>query len=241
MAEKNKKCLYCGSSFTERPKETGRKYCSRQCASKATYNRRQPNSLQIVWAHDKSVFDTAMEMYWEGEGGSAIARLLDIPIGTMNSWVHDFGNRRQRKEPLKKLLQGAKKAEEWLAALRENTTEENGSFDDLPYYLVCGTVHGQSVAKFTGIIYECLQCNPMSGSVYAFCNKTRTAITTFAWKSPVYQITKNVKMHGTFIWPHEDLGKAIEVTRAEFNRLLFLNKQEIIAEKTAKSLVISRV
>jgi len=48
-------------------------------------------------------------------------------------------------------------------------------------------------------------------------------------------------MHGTFIWPHEDLGKTIEATKAEFDRLLFLNKQERTAEKIAESLDITRV
>jgi hypothetical protein len=159
----------------------------------------------------------------------------------MHSWVHEFGSQRQRKEPLKKQLQAAGSAEEWQEALRENTPAEDGGFDDLPVQLVCGRIHGQSAAKFTSVIYERLQDNPLSGSIYAFCNKTGTVITTFAWKEPVYQITKNIKLHGTFIWPDEELGKTIEVTRGEFNRLLFLNKQEILAERMAKNLVIMRV
>lgn len=234
MAEKTKICRYCGKEFKYPSHKTQRKYCSRQCGSKATYNKRQPNSSERVWGHDKNVFETAMELYWSGEESGAISRRLNIPVGTIYSWVHNFGDQRHRKEPLKNLLNNAESAEQWLMALRENTP--CNSFEGMPVRLVCGMVHGYSVDRFTSIIYESLKENPLSGNVYAFCNKTRNAITTFAWKSPVYRISKHVKMYGTFIWPDEDLGIAIEVTRGEFDRLLFLNKQEIITEKMAKNL-----
>jgi hypothetical protein len=153
--------------------------------------------------------------------------------------VHDFGAQRKRKMPLKQRLYTASSASDWLAALRENTASD--AFDDMPIYLVCGTVTGFSARRFTSIIYESLKKNPMSGNIYAFCNKTRTTITTFAWKPPVFNIAKNIKMHGTFIWPGEELGKTIEVTKAEFDRLIFLHKQEIITEKMAKNLELMRV
>ena len=239
MAEKTKTCLYCGKCFKYPTKRPDRKYCSRQCGSKATYNRRQPGSLSKVWSHDKSIFETAMELYWNGEESGAISRQLKIPVGTVYSWVHDFGNRRPRKEPLKQLLYKANSAEEWVAALRENTQGE--IFEDPPIQLVCGMVHGQSVGKFTSIIYEVLNKNPLSGNTYAFCNKTRTAITTYAWKPPVFNIAKHIKMYGTYIWPGENMGRTIEVTKAEFDRLLFLNKQEIITEKIAKNIEFMQV
>jgi hypothetical protein len=190
-----------------------------------------------LWEHEKSVFETAMELHWSGEESGAIARRLKIPVGTMYSWVHDFGSQRERKEPLKKLLQTAESAEAWLNALREHSPSKP-AFEDLTIHLVCGTFHGQSVDRFTAVIYEGLNHNPLNGNTYAFCNKMRNTITTFAWKEPVFQITKNIKLHGTFIWPGENLGRIIEVTNPEFNRLLFLNKQEILAERMAKNLVI---
>ena len=232
-------CLYCGKDFTYPAHSNNRRYCSRSCGSKASYNRGEPGGSYKVWGHNKSVFDAAMELYWSGEESGVISRKLTIPVGTIHSWIHDFGFLRERKEPLKKLLSNAKNAEEWLMALRENTQE--ASFDDMPVLLVCGTVHGYSVKRFTSIVFERLKDNPMSGKVYAFCSKTRTAITTFAWKPPVFNISKHIKMHGTFIWPGEDLGGSIEVTKDEFTRLLFLNKQEIISEKTARNLDIMRV
>ena len=115
------------------------------------------------------------------------------------------------------------------------------SFEDLNIILVCGTIQGQSVDRLTSVIYESLHDNPLSGNVYAFCNKMQNTITAFAWKSAVFKSEKYVKMHGTFIWPQADLGKTIEVTKTEFERLIFLNKQEILAERTAKSIDIMRV
>ena len=236
MAEKIRECKYCGKKFTVHPKKPGHNYCTRQCGSKATYKRQNYNATSRVWGHEKNVFETAMELDWNGEESGAISRKLQIPVGTIYSWVHDFGSQRQRKEPLKKLLNTAQSAVEWLNALRKNTESE--SHEDMPIYLVCGMFCGQSVDRLTGIIFERLNESPLNGNVYAFCNKTRNTITTFAWKPPVFNIAKHVKMYGTFIWPGENLGRTIEVTKSEFDRLILLNKQEILAEKTAKTLML---
>ena len=236
MAEKIRECKYCGKKFTAHPKKPSHNYCSRQCGSKATYKRQNYNATSSVWGHEKSVFETAMELHWNGEESGAISRKLQIPVGTIYSWVHDFGSQRQRKEPLKKLLNTAQSAVEWLNALRKNT--ESVADEDMPIYLVCGLFCGQSVDRLTSIIFERLNESPLNGNVYAFCNKTKNTITTFAWKPPVFNIAKHVKMHGTFIWPGENLGRTIEVTNSEFNRLILLNKQEILAERTAKTLML---
>ena len=233
---RSRSCLYCGKEFTYPAHYTDRKYCSRSCGSKGSYNRKGTDSNGRVWEHKKDVFDEAMERYWSGEECGVISRRLNIPVGTVYSWVHDFGGRRQRKEPLKKLLYNAKSAEEWLAALREDTKSD--SFDDMPVRLVCGMFRGFSAERFTSIIYERLNENPLNRNVYAFCSRMRNTITTFAWKPPVFNIAKHIKMHGTFIWPDEKLGLSIEVTKAEFDRLIFLNKQEIISEKMVKNLDI---
>jgi len=236
---RSRTCLYCGKEFKYSAHRVDRKYCSRSCGSKATYNRRHTDSAQRVWSHEQSVFDTAMELHWSGEESGVISRRLNIPVGTVYSWVHDYGSQRKRKKPLKQLLYAANSAEAWLSALRENTVSD--TFDDMPIQLVCGTVQGFSAKRFSSIIYESLHENPMSGNVYAFCNKTRNTITTFAWKPPVFNISKNVRIHGTFIWPGEELGKSIEATKAEFERLIFLHKQEIITERMTKNLESMRV
>ena len=241
MKGAGEKCQYCGASLKGMCQLNTRKFCSATCRNKFKLRQKKPEVQAKLWQHEQSVFSTAMEMHWNGEESVMIARMLGIPVGTVYSWVHDFGSRRQRREPLKKLLRIAASAEEWLEALRENTSQDNASFEAQPIKLVCGTFQGGSVNKFTSIVYESLHENPLSGSVYAFCNKMRNTITTFAWKHPVFQITKQIKMHGTFIWPHKELGSTIEVTRAEFERILFLNKMEILEERTAKSLDIMRV
>ena len=232
---RNRNCLYCGVEFTYPAQQDDRRYCSRSCGSKGSYNRKPGR----VWEHDKHVFEAAMELYWSGVESASIARQLNIPVGTIYSWVHDFGSSRERKEPLKKLLCTAKSAEEWRSALRENTV--NVARADKPIYLVCGMFQGFSAERFTSIIFERLNENPLSGNSYAFCNKTRNTITTFAWEPPVFHVAKHIKMHGTFLWPGENLGRGIEVTRAEFDRLLLLHKQGEIAEKISKNLEIMRV
>ena len=122
----------------------------------------------------------------------------------------------------------AKNAEEWLSALRENTEYE--AFDDMPIHLVCGRFHGQSVKKLSGVIYESLNENPLNGKIYAFCNKCCNAITTIAYREPVYHISRYIKTYGTFIWPEEKLGSVIEITKTEFDRLVFLKKTQKNAE-----------
>jgi len=176
-------------------------------------------------------------MYWNGMGGAAIARHFKIPDGTVYSWIHDFGSQRERIEPIvspseklpvikpmKERFRTAGSADEWLDTLRETTLAEDESFEDMTITLVCGTLHGQSANKLASVIYESLKEDPQSGRGYAFCNKGRNSIAVLSWKAPVYRISKYVRVHGTFIWPHEELGKSIEITKAEFDRLLLLEK-----------------
>ena len=153
MEDKSAVCQHCGKNLKGLFRGNYRKYCSRQCGYKAAYRKKYPNRPHKLWVHEPDVFETAMELHWTGEESGAIARRLNIPVGTMYSWVHDFGNQRQRKEPLKKLLNVAKSADEWLRALRENTQSDGDAFDSLTIHLVCGTFHGQSAEKLSSIIY----------------------------------------------------------------------------------------
>jgi transposase len=214
---------------------------------------KKPDVQAKLWQHDPEVFESAMEMYWSGLGGAAIARHFNIPDGTVYSWIHDFGSQRERIEPvdlpslklpaikpLKERFRTAENADEWLDTLRENTLHEGESFEDMTITLVCGLLHGQSAKKLASVIYESLKEDPQSGKGYAFCNKGRNSIAVLSWKAPVYRISKYVKVHGTFIWPHEELGKTIEITKAEFDRLLLLEKYRkssgTISQKTSINL-----
>jgi len=234
---RTRECLYCGMDFAYPAHASHRKYCSRQCGSRATYNKGNANTMNRVWGHDKKIFDDAMEMYWSGLGGAEIARYFCIPVGTVYSWIHDFGWQRERAEVKtlpaairhiikspKERFKVAESAGEWLEVLRENAPMTEETFENVPIRLVCGVFHGQSAGKLAGVISESLNEDPLSGISYAFCNKGRNTITIIAWKAPVYVLSKYVKTHGTFIWPGENLGRMVEVTRTEFDRLIFLEK-----------------
>ena len=97
-------------------------------------------------------------------------------------------------------------------------------FKNINIQLVCGFLHGYSASKLATVVSESLKEDPLSGRAYAFCNKGQNTITVLAWQDPIYSIAKYVKTHGTFIWPQENLGKTIEITKSEFDRLLFLEK-----------------
>jgi transposase-like protein len=235
----NENCIYCGRSLIGMSQPDKRKYCGATCNNKYRLRQKKPDVQSKLWQHDPEVFESAMEMYWSGYGGAAIARHYGIPANTVYSWIHDFGKCRIRMEPefLPKIIQPAirspkkrfKDAEsvgEWLEALRENVATSEESSEDVPIRLVCGVLHGQSAGKLAGVIPESLKEDPLSGISYAFCNKGRDTITIIAWKAPVYVLSKYVKTRGTFIWPHGDLGATIEVAKTEFERLLFLEKSK---------------
>jgi hypothetical protein len=124
----------------------------------------------------------------------------------------------------KERFKDAESVGELLEVLRENIAMSEESFGDVTIRLVCGVLHGQSAGKLAGVISESVKEDPLSGISYAFCNKGRNTITVIAWKAPVYVLSKYVKARGTFLWPHEDLGEIIEVTKTEFDSLLFVGK-----------------
>jgi hypothetical protein len=105
--------------------------------------------------------------------------------------------------------------------------------------LACKKLRGQSVDTLATVVYESLKDNPMNGKEYAFCNKCGNSITTLAWKKPVFRISRYIKPCGTFIWPHEHFGKALEITRADFDRLIHLRKQNKILPKPLKTLAFT--
>jgi len=243
-SDKNENCLYCGTSLIGMCQLHKRKYCSTTCGNKYKLRQKKPEIQPKLWQHKPDVFESAMGMYWGGSGGAAIARYFNIPVGTVYSWIHDFGSQSERiepmkpftgnlqiKRPLKERFRAAESADEWLEALREGTLQSDDSFEDVNVNLVCGVLHGQSAGKLASVISESLKEDPLSGKSYAFCNKGRNTIAVIAWKDPVYHISKYVKVHGTFIWPSEKLGKTIEITKTEFERMFFIKKHEKGAKK----------
>ncbi|MDR3296079.1 MAG: IS66 family insertion sequence element accessory protein TnpB [Clostridiales Family XIII bacterium] len=240
----NKKCVYCGADLPESPQMYKRKYCSATCSNKFRLRLKKPDVQAKLWQHKPEVFEAAMEMHWSGYGGAAIARRFGVPAGTVYSWIHDFGEGRIRAEPealpqikrpavrpSKARFNEAENADEWLCALREDMAAGEETLGDLPVRLVCGVLHGQSAGKLAAVIAEGLKENPMSGISYAFCSKCRNTVTVIAWKEPIFELSKYVKVCGTFTWPGENLGRTIEVAKAEFDRLLFIKKVHKKAKK----------
>ena len=236
MVQNKKKCVYCDSDLPESSQLYKRKYCSVTCKNKYTLRLKKPDVQEKLWVHESEVFKQAMEMYWSGIGSSAIARKFDIPVGTMNSWVHDFGSERERAEPviyvdaerphawsLKECFRQAKNSEEWLEILQKVVQNQEPCEEEV-IRLVCGKLQGQSAARLSMVIFEKLKADPLGGETFAFCNKCGNIITTISWNEPIYHISRYIKTQGTFIWPDEKLGRTIEVTKVEFEHLIAQQK-----------------
>lgn len=230
------KCLYCGKSLVGLTNWRQRKYCSASCGNKLKLRIKKPGCQSKLWQHEPEAFERAMEMYWRGLGGVQIARRTGIPSGTIYSWIHDFGAQRERemlpKSPCEKLIKGnsirerfvaAKSADEWREVLLDSVQADD-IIQNTRIHLVCGKFYGHSVKKLTMIIFEKLKDDPLNGQVYAFCSKCGDIITTIAWYSPIFNISRYIKTRGTFVWPQERLGVSIEITRGEFEKLISLQK-----------------
>jgi len=241
----NQSCIYCGASLIGMCQPHRRKFCSTTCSNKYKLRQKKPDVQTKLWQHEPAIFEGAMEMYWAGISSAAIARNYGIPVGTMYSWVHDFGRQKERAKPtipfeenqihiwsLKECFRLARSAEDWHAILHDNAERADEPYADARINLVCGRLHGQSAGKCAAVVYERLKEDPCGGKTYAFCNKCGNAITTISWNEPIYHIERYVKTHGTFIWPDEILGASIEVSRAEFDHLISLQKYRKSAENT---------
>jgi len=207
-----------------------RKYCTKLCGARYRYCQKYPDKPHKLWEHKQSVFESTMELHWNGEESAEIARQFGIPAGTIYSWIHDYGSQKQRIEPLKHRLRKSQNANEWLTALREST-EQDSDYKDSTVVLVCEKLQGHSANKLATVVFEVLKENPLDGKTYAFCDKCGRTITALSWNSPIFNISRYIKVSGTFIWAHENFGKSIEISREEFEHLISLQKHKRIAEK----------
>ena len=200
---KNEDCIYCGTKLPESSQSYKRKYCGSSCRNKYKLRIKKPGVQAKLWQHEPAVFERAMEMYWSGISSAAIARHFGIPVGTMYSWVHDFGWQKERAKPiieykekpihvwsLKECFRLAQSAEDWLKILRNSAIQVEGAYASASVNLVCGKLHGQSAGKCAAVVYEKLKEDPLNGKTYAFCNKCGNAITTISWKEPIYHIAR---------------------------------------------------
>jgi hypothetical protein len=93
--------------------------------------------------------------------------------------------------------------------------------------LVCSRLHGSGApGRYVSIAAEQFwQKDFCDGTCVAFFNILRNAVTTIEWHGENFQMTRTFKTSGTFVWPDEKLGNSIEITRADFERLLGIKKQ----------------
>lgn len=233
----NENCLYCGKSLFGMCQLNTRKFCGVTCGNKYKLRFKKPDVQEKLWQHEPALFENAMEMYWSGVGSSAIARHLGISVGTMYSWVHDFGGQKERGSPwmphhlmpLKDRFRFAEGAADWLSVLRESISE-NAEHTESPVIIICGFTQASCAGRLAGIVYEFLKQDPLNGKRYAFCSKTQRIITTISWEAPIYHVSKHINTSGAFIWPGEKLGASIEVAENEFEHLISLRKRGKNAE-----------
>jgi hypothetical protein len=179
---------------------------------------------------DPALRRQALDLYWGGLGQAEIARRLGVATGTVYSWVHDFGDLRERCKPTKQRLREAQTAGEWQQALREAAppAESEGTL----VRLVCGEMRGNcGMNRLVTTITEVLRQNPFSGEMYAFSNMERKIVCTITWTPPMFRIVRLPKMYGCYIWPREEFGSFIEVAQSEFEYLIFFCKRDYEKQK----------
>ena len=66
MEKKNiiQNCLYRGIELGKSSQQFTRKYSSAPCGRKFKLRIKKPDVQSKLWVHEKSVFETAMELYW---------------------------------------------------------------------------------------------------------------------------------------------------------------------------------
>jgi len=223
-----RECKHCGKPIVGAKNLSNRKYCTKSCSNKASYARNHPEGQQRRF--DPDLRARALEMYWGGLQGRAIAEYLGLPDGTLRSWIHDFGYLRKRRRdarfmkllPVNLRIEIAASPKEWQHILREYAP---GS-DSLPVHLVCGTRHGKGeINHLAAIVSDILKRDPRDGEIYAFCNREREQITCICWRRGAFFLTKMPKAQGEYIWPEASIGLRIEVCQNEFEFLLSLSKK----------------
>jgi len=220
-------CEYCGKSLAGMKPLSNRKYCSKSCGRKAIYYKNHPDSGRMKF--DPEVRAKALELYWGGLEGTAIAKHLSIAEGTVYSWIHDFGHLRKRERipeimalrPIKERLKEANSQEEWNRILREGAVDGETSL----IHLVCGTFEGKGeINHLASIVSDILKQDPRNGETYAFCSILYNQISTICWQLGAFRYTKLPKKRGEYFWPERTVGLQIEVRKNEFEYLLSLQK-----------------
>jgi len=212
-------CPVCGENM---PPPLNRKYCSQKCRWDAKYARSAAaNGIKPRFI-DYENREKSLKLYQQGFSCSSIAEMLDISRETVKSWIYKTGLSKEFM-PLRRQLKNATTPEEWLEILKNSGVVTERS--DI-VILVCERLHGGGApGRYVSIATEKFWREDFrNGTCIAFCNILRNAITTIEWQGENFQMTRTFKISGTFVWPDEKLGKSIEVTRAEFDKLISIKK-----------------
>ena len=230
-----RKCLFCGESL---PLPLQRKYCSAKCSRSAKYDKQLAAEGRERRQIDYERHNTARDLYRRGLGLSDIARHMGVKKDLVKHWIYRFGVEKPSEicqsvmslRPTRHQLEDAQTADEWAEILRGSVRPPERSDRVI---LVCARLHGSGApGRYVSIAAEQYWHEDFSGgSLVAFCNILKNAITTIEWHGELFHLTRTFKTSGTFVWPDEKLGRSIEVTRAEFDHLISLKKQSKNAEK----------
>lgn len=229
-------CPVCGENV---PLPLNRKYCSDKCKWTAKYERNAIEKGIKRRFIDYEGRQKTLELYQDGLDCGSIAQHLDISRQKVKNWVYHSNLIRPAEvspeitalRPLRRQLEDAQTAEEW-AEILHNSEVMSEHFDTV--ILVCGRIHGSGApGRYVSIAAEQFWREDFyNGTCIAFCNILKNAITTIEWHGENFQMTRTFKASGTFVWPDKKLGNSIEVTRAEFDRLISIKKYRKNAEKS---------
>ena len=212
-------CPVCGENI---PPPLNRKYCSPKCRWNAKYARSAETKGIKPRFIDYEGRQKVLELYRDGFDCRSIVEATEIPKSKVKHWIYHSDIAKEFR-PLRHRLDNANTADEWIETLR-NSEDVSERFDSV--ILVTVRLHGSGApGRYVSIAAERFWCkNFYEGVCVAFCNILKNAITTIEWHGENFHMTRIFKTSGTFVWPDEKLGKSIEVTRAEFDRLISIKK-----------------
>ncbi|WOG29907.1 IS66 family insertion sequence element accessory protein TnpB [Endozoicomonas sp. 8E] len=90
-----------------------------------------------------------------------------------------------------------------------------------PVYLATGvTDMRKSIDGLAVIVSECLALNPLSGSLFVFCNRQRDKIKILHWDGSGFWLYYKRLEKGRFQWPKVSNNESVNLTRQQLNWLL---------------------
>jgi len=221
-------CSVCGKELPP----LHRKFCGKKCERKAKWVREadaKGNKPRLINYEGRW---EAFELHQRGFDSDSIAQLVNVSQQTVHNWL--YHDKAAKNFPsLRRRLENAKTADEWAGILRNSAIATKKSDRII---LVCARLHGSGgPGRYIGIASEQYWHKAFyDGVCVAFCNTLKNAITTIEWRGENFYLTRTLKTYGKFVWPDEKLGRSIEVTRAEFERLISLKKTRKTVEKSSE-------